>query len=116
MRRAGVRATPVAQSGSDPRYVRLLPLVVSAKLLIATHQEAVQRFNWWRMFKMVVGVFCFPAWVAWTCFRKQITIRQLLLIATAVGVAISIILADRSNFLPIQPLLRQLRERFGPCF
>jgi len=96
-RRNGAKIT-TSNLRSDPRYTRLLPWVVNAKFFLASNPVTVGHFSWTRILRLALGVFLVPVLVAWTCLRKQFSIRHLLLVATTVAVALALVLADKNAF------------------
>ncbi len=98
IRRSGARVPRTGKSPADPRYVRLLPWVVNTKAFLLTNPVTVRHFSWSRILKLALGVFIVPFVVAWICLRTRFTIRQLLLVASTIALALSLMLADNSAF------------------
>ncbi len=86
------------QAEIDPRYVRLLPWVVSAKGLFWEAGRDVLNYGWSRILKLALGVFLLPVVVIWNCMRRQFNVRHLIAISTVVAIALGLVIADKNQF------------------
>ncbi len=92
------KTKPQVRTASDPRYVRLFPWAIHAKSILSSGREALGPYSLSRILKLAIGVFFVPLWVAWFCVRRQFSIRHLLLVATAIAVALALVVADKNAF------------------
>jgi serine/threonine protein kinase/outer membrane protein assembly factor BamB len=97
------RATATAKQSSqpkapDPRYVRLLPWVIGAKSFLWDLKQDFDNYSWLRLVKLTLFVFFMPALVAWNGSRRQLSIRYLLLIVTAVALALAVVISDKRAY------------------
>ncbi len=98
IQRGEAKRNAASEMESDPRYWRLLPWVVNANQLLEGFANEGHNFTWPRLLKLTLGVFIVPAFVLWHCLRRRISLRQLLLLATVIAVAMSLVIKEKTAY------------------
>ena len=96
IRKPGARVPLAVQPQHDPRYLRLLPWVVHARSVLVDNPVTMYRLSWPRILMLIFCVYFIPAVAAWSCLRRRFSLRHVLLVATAIAIALSVSMADRS--------------------
>ncbi len=84
---SGVQVAP------DLRRIRDLPWVQDAQYVKSLVRWTLEKYSWWRIFKLMLGIATIAAMFRWLLIG-QLTIRKLLVLATAVAIASAIFVED----------------------